>query len=163
MLIDVEELYKKYGPMVMRRCRMILKNEEQAKQAMQDVFVKILKNQHKLDAKYPSSLLYRIATNTCLNTLRDKKMNVSENSEELINRIPVQEQNEARLTNESILKGIFANEKESTRTIVYLFYVDGLSWEEISQTVGLSISGVRKRVRLFKKKIKPQKEVFYGN
>jgi RNA polymerase sigma-70 factor (ECF subfamily) len=163
MLIDIEELYKKYGSMVMRRCRTILKNEESALQAMQDVFVKVLRSGNRLDMRYPSSLLYRIATNTCLNILRDNRVEYLQSSKELINQIAIQETSEKRIIDQSITETIFAKEKESTRVIAYLFYVDGLSWQEIAQTVGLSVSGVRKRMRVFKEKMQKQKEVYCGN
>ena len=45
MAIDVEAVYRKYGPMVMRRCRQLLKDEHKALDAMQDTFVKLLQYQ----------------------------------------------------------------------------------------------------------------------
>jgi RNA polymerase sigma-70 factor (ECF subfamily) len=68
--VDVEDFYRRYGPMVQRRCRQLLKDEEAAMDAAQEVFVKVLVHQERLGAQAPSSLLYRIATNTCLNRLR---------------------------------------------------------------------------------------------
>jgi len=65
--MNVEMLYQKYGAMVLRRCRRLLREEDHALDAMQDVFVRVLQRQDSLKATYPSSLLYRIATNVCLN------------------------------------------------------------------------------------------------
>ena len=76
MKIDVEAWYRKYGAMVLRRCRKLLKDEQLAVQAMQDVFVKLLDYQARLKDEYPSSLLYRMATNTCLNIIRDEKKEI---------------------------------------------------------------------------------------
>ena len=73
MDIDVEAIYRKYGPMVLRRCKFLLKNEQKALDAMQDTFVKLLRYQHKLHSKALSSLLYRIATNEALMFLRRQK------------------------------------------------------------------------------------------
>ena len=42
MAIDVEAAYRRYGPMVLRRCRQMLRDEQQATDAMQDVFVQLL-------------------------------------------------------------------------------------------------------------------------
>src|SRR5438045_11744 len=53
--------------MVLRRCRKLLRDEARAVDAMHDVFVLMLRNQH-LDGG--SSLLFRLATNVCLNQLR---------------------------------------------------------------------------------------------
>jgi DNA-directed RNA polymerase specialized sigma24 family protein len=41
--INVEALYRKYAPMVLRRCRSILRDEDAAQDAMQDVFVQLLR------------------------------------------------------------------------------------------------------------------------
>ena len=69
-VIDAEALYRRYSPMVLRRCRFLLRDEEQASDAMQDVFVQLLRKQEQLHGRYPSSLLYRMATNHSLNLLR---------------------------------------------------------------------------------------------
>ena len=71
--MDVEDLYRRYGPMIMRRCRQLLSDEEQALDATQDVFVQVLQHRRRLEDTYPSILLYRIATNLCLNRIRDRK------------------------------------------------------------------------------------------
>ena len=73
MAIDVEHAYRRYGPMVLRRCRQMLKDEQLATDAMQDVFVQLLRNQARLEDRGMSSLLYRIATNTCLNKIRSQQ------------------------------------------------------------------------------------------
>ena len=76
MAIDVAAWYEKYGPMVIRRCRQILGNGEDALDAVQDVFVNLLKGEEKLDDRFPSSLLYTMATNVCLNRLRKGKREI---------------------------------------------------------------------------------------
>jgi DNA-directed RNA polymerase specialized sigma24 family protein len=37
LTVDVEALYRSYGPMVLRRCRQLLSDEENAAEAMQEV------------------------------------------------------------------------------------------------------------------------------
>ena len=69
----VEALYRRYGPMVLRRCRSLLRDEEDALDVMQDVFVNVARNAERLRGEYPSSLLYRIATNLSLNRIRDRR------------------------------------------------------------------------------------------
>ena len=41
--LNIESLYRKYGPMVLRRCRSLLLDEEQALDAMQETFVKLIR------------------------------------------------------------------------------------------------------------------------
>jgi RNA polymerase sigma factor (sigma-70 family) len=93
--IDVEQLYRRYAPMVLRRCRRLLQNEEQAVDAMQDVFVRLLAHRERLHGSYPSSLLYRMATNVCLNIIRDQKSRKTDANEELLARIACCDEQEA--------------------------------------------------------------------
>ena len=70
MGLDVEAHYLRYGPMVLRRCRALLRNEARAEEAMHDVFVSVLRFETQLSDEAPGALLMRIATNVCLNRLR---------------------------------------------------------------------------------------------
>ena len=82
--MDIDQLYRQYGPMVMRRCRQLLRDEDQALDATQDVFVRLIERRDHLRADYPSSLLYRIATNICLNRIRDAKNRKTSTDQKLL-------------------------------------------------------------------------------
>ncbi|MDC7232602.1 MAG: sigma-70 family RNA polymerase sigma factor [Spirochaetales bacterium] len=141
----MEELYTKYGPMVLRRCRSLLKDEESALDAMQDVFVKVLNKQDSLKDKYPSSLLYTIATNHCLNIIRREKRMTT--GDEILDRIVSAEILEEQAVNRMFLDQLFSSQKASTRTIAVLHYRDGLTLEETAEMTSMSVSGVRRRLR----------------
>jgi RNA polymerase sigma factor (sigma-70 family) len=157
--IDVEQLYLRYGPMVLRRCRQLLKNEENAVDAMQEVFVRLLTHQESLHGQYPSSLLYRIATNICLNLIRDRKAQRIEESEDLLGRIAHFDEQETRTLAGVILDRMFHHEPASTREIAVSHYVDGLTYPEVAREFRMSASGVRKRLRDFRARaVKAQEE-----
>jgi len=59
--------------MVLRRCRHLLRNDAQAQDAMQDVFVALLRHQDRLQDEAPAALMLRVATNVCLNRLRSNR------------------------------------------------------------------------------------------
>jgi RNA polymerase sigma-70 factor (ECF subfamily) len=59
---------------------------------------------------------------------------------------------EDRSVARAFLDDLFSREQESTRTIAVLHYVDNLTLEETAAEVGLSVSGVRKRLRTLKKR-----------
>jgi len=145
--MDVEDLYRRYGPMVIRRCRQLLRNEDEALDVTQDVFVKLLQRRDRLRADYPSSLLYRIATNLCLNRIRDNRRRPETPGDEFLLRIADLEDVEPRLEARSVLNRLFGRHQESTRTIAVLHFQDGMTLEEAAREVGLSVSGVRKRLR----------------
>jgi RNA polymerase sigma-70 factor (ECF subfamily) len=152
MSIDVESCYRKYGPMVLRRCRSLLKDEEQALDSMREVFVKLLENSGRLTADYPSSLLFTMATNICLNRIRYDKRRYGA-SDELLQAIAVYDDTHERLALGETLDSIFGKEPPSTREMAVMHYVDGLTLQEVSMAVGLSVSGVRKRLRTLKEKV----------
>jgi len=133
--------------MVLRRCRRLLGNEDEALDACQDVFVRVLEHRARLDARYPSSLLYRIATNVCLNRLRDSRREPLTRDEAILAEIARAEEpggaSDARL----MLARLFGRHPESTRTMAVLHYVDGLTLEEVAAETDMSVSGVRKRLR----------------
>lgn len=150
--IDVEAYYRRYGPMVLRRCRFLLRDEDRALDALHDVFVQLLRAAHAgaLDAAAPSSLLHRIATNVCLNRLRTQKRkpeDAGDATEALLLRIACAEDTGARVEARAVLDRLFGRVPESTRTMAVLHLVDGMTLEETAREVGLSVSGVRKRLR----------------
>jgi len=160
MAINVEKFYTQYGPMVLRRCRYILKDEESALDAMQDVFVQIIKKQEKLNNIAPSSLLYTMATNICLNKIRSIKSKKESSDDSIIKQIASRDDVEGQIIMKGLLDKIFTNEKTSTRTIAVLHYVDKLTLEETADFVGLSVSGVRKRLRKLHKNGLPLMEAW---
>ena len=145
--MNVEELYRKYGPMVLRRCRQLLRDENEGLDAMQDVFVQVIKHQKRLKMTHPSSLLYRIATNQCLNRIRDRGRRASLPGDEFLERVASAEDVGGTVESRSVLDRLFGRQPESTRTIAVLHYRDGMTLQEVADEVGMSMSGVRKRLR----------------
>jgi RNA polymerase sigma factor (sigma-70 family) len=158
-VVDVEALYRKYGPMVLRRCRRLLGDEERARDAMQESFVRLLRRKESLTEEAPSSLLYCIATNVCLNAIRSGKRRPERQDGELIDRIAGSDDVEALGQAKALIDGIFEREAPSTRTMAVLHYVDGLTLEETAARVGLSVSGLRKRLEGLRRRARPFLEV----
>jgi len=143
---EIADLFDRYGPMVLRRCRRMLRDEAQAEDAAQDVFVQFIRNRDRLTSEYPSSLLYRIATNLCLNLIRDRAGH-ARNAEAWLREVADMEDPVPRLEARSILGKLFGRHQESTRTMAVLHLLDGMTLEEVASETGLSVSGVRKRLR----------------
>jgi len=154
MSLDVEGLYRRYGPMVLRRCRWMLRDESWARDAMQDVFVQLLRRQDVLAVDHPSSLLHRISTNICLNLLRSRKRRAEDADDDLLMRIASAEDHGRRIEAMSVLDRLFGREKESTRTIAVMHLLDGYTLEEVARETGLSVSGVRKRLRTLRERVR---------
>jgi len=133
--------------MVLRRCRRLLGDEDRALDAMQEVFVRVIRSSRSLRPEYPSSLLYRIATNVCLNMIRDDARRRKAADEDLMTRIAHAGSDGARFELSEALDRLFRRHAPSTREIAVMRYLDGMSLEEVARECGLSVSGVRRRLR----------------
>jgi len=159
--INLEEYYMRYGPMVLRRCRQLLRDEEKARDAAQEVFAKLLISRKQLKNRYPSSLLFRISTNTCLTMIRDQRNRLLLNSEDALAGIAAYDESEKKMVMQDILKKIFRKEKSSTREMAVMHFVDGMTLQEVAAEIGLSVSGVRRRIREFLSRAKTKREIYY--
>jgi RNA polymerase sigma-70 factor (ECF subfamily) len=154
MSVDIESLYRTHGPMVLRRCRRLLRDESKALDAMHDVFVELLRRENRLDARAPAGLLLTTATNVCLNRLRSERRRPEDPDEDLLARIAsLNDDTETVSLARRTLDRIFGDQPSSTRLIAVLLYVDRLTLEETAAEVGMSVSGVRKRLRTLKERL----------
>ena len=112
---DVENLYQRYSRLVLQRCRGLLKDEDLAADAMQDTFVKVLCHSATLNLRYPSGLLYRIATNTCLNALRESRRKFAICATPFLDTLVGTETTEERVVQGWELERVFLGVCESTR------------------------------------------------
>ena len=158
MAVDVESLYRRFGPMVYRRCHNLLRDADAARDATQDVFVQVLRRQATLDDTAPSSLLWRIATNVCLNRLRTRKRK-PEDAPTLLDAIAHADDLEADTGMRQLLVRVFDREPASTRAMAVMLHVDGMTLDEVAEAVGLSVSGVRKRLRALSARVASLPEV----
>jgi RNA polymerase sigma-70 factor (ECF subfamily) len=144
---DLEACYRRYGPLVFRRCLRLLRSEAQAEEAMQDVFLELVRRRAQLEDRGMSSYLFRSATHVCLNRLRTRRRHPEDDDDRVLNRIACDEQREGRSLAESVLAQLFGREPPSTRVMATLHYVDEMTLEEVAEACDMSVSGVRKRLR----------------
>jgi RNA polymerase sigma-70 factor (ECF subfamily) len=151
--LDIETLYLRYGPMVLRRCRAILRDPSAAEDAAQEVFVSALRFEGRLRDEAPGALLLRIATNLSLNRLRADRRRPEDADPDLAARIARADPGDAaesRAVARSVLAKLFGPGDPlaaSTRTLAFMHLVDGMTLAEVAREAGLSVSGVRKRLR----------------
>jgi len=145
----VDQLYRAYGPAVLRRARAILHDEEQARDVMQEAFIQAIEagDGFRGDAS-PMTWMYRITTNLCLNRIRDharRSRLLSENAKQ--DEVATEALPEDRLTLAAILRGV----PEHLWEIAVHHYVDRMSHEEIAGIIGTSRRTVGNRLEEFKR------------
>jgi RNA polymerase sigma-70 factor (ECF subfamily) len=138
--------------MVLRRCRALLRDGAKAQDALQDVFVALLRHQDRLQEEAPAALLLRVATNTCLNRLRTDRRHPEDADDERLMQIAASAEGDGdgRTLARDLLAKLFRADDPlaaSTQTIAVMHLVDGMTLEEVAREAGLSVSGVRKRLR----------------
>lgn len=126
--------------------------------AAQETFVKLLRYQERLTDAAPSSMLYTMATNVCLNMMRTAQRRPRGVGEQMLEVIASAEDVESAAIDRRTLEEVFQNERASTRTMAVMHYVDGMTLEEVAGHVGLSVSGVRKRLRQLKERTRALQE-----
>lgn len=137
----------------------MLKDEQAAYDAMQEVFLKVLTNQDRLTGMYPSALLYRIATNVCLNRIRDERKHDINKYLDILLNMSFFEKQGGNGPAKKLLEYVLEREKESTRKIAIMYFVEGMTIKEIAETTKLSVSGVHKQLKKLRRRIREKGEV----
>jgi RNA polymerase sigma-70 factor (ECF subfamily) len=155
--LDIEASYLRYGPMVLRRCRSLLRHPAKAEDAMQDVFVAVLRAEERttdrLHGEATGALLLRIATNVCLNRLRSERRRPEDAADALALEIAAADAGagaDALASARQLLARLFHADDPlaaSTGSLAVMHLVDGMTLEEVAHESGMSVSGVRKRLR----------------
>ncbi|MBI5525046.1 MAG: sigma-70 family RNA polymerase sigma factor [Deltaproteobacteria bacterium] len=147
---EIEGLYRRLGPFVYRRCLRLLRDPEKARDATQEVFVRVLKNcGHIRDEKGYLPYIYRIATNHCLNVIRDGRFETPAPPVEgpKTSTGPVQESS-ADL--ERILRAAETSLDRQCVEIAYMSIVDGMTQDEIADVLDLSRKTVGRKLGKFR-------------
>jgi RNA polymerase sigma-70 factor (ECF subfamily) len=139
--------------MVLRRCRKLLGDDQTARDAMHDVFVHVLTRADALEDRAPSSLLFRIATNVCLNRLRSRKRRPEDGDPDLLAEIAEATDPAARNAARAVLDALFRHEPDDTAAMAVMHLHDQMTLEEVAAEVGMSVSGVRKRLSKLRTKL----------
>jgi DNA-directed RNA polymerase specialized sigma24 family protein len=143
LAIDVERLYRRYGPVVFRRCHLLLRDEARAAEALRDVFVRWLRSSEGAEDEAPAPLLHRLATRVCLERLRSTRREPENATDALVLRIAAAPESEVR----GVWERLLGRPPVSGRELAVLHLVDGMTLEETAREVGLSVSAVRERLR----------------
>jgi RNA polymerase sigma-70 factor (ECF subfamily) len=144
---EIEDIYRRYGGMVRRRCLSILHNEDDAQDASQEVFIRAMRSIASFRGQAsPATWLYRIATNICLNRIRDSKNRDRLDKEALVE--PEPHQPVETWSRDFVMQVMIGFDEKIRETMMYAV-VEEMTYREISEVMGCSVSLVRKRIVKF--------------
>ena len=161
-------LLERYTLLLLGVCMKYLKNEEEAKDAVQQVFLKVLTELSKYRVDYFKSWLYMVAKNHCLMKLRGTS---GKELRELKDQIATEEEhnNQQLAANEKtydLLETSIEELSKEQRDCVILFYLQKNSYQQISEKTGYNPMQVKSYIQngkrnlklLLEKKLKEEKE-----
>ncbi|TNF38405.1 MAG: sigma-70 family RNA polymerase sigma factor [Deltaproteobacteria bacterium] len=143
--IDVEALYRRFGPAVLRRVRRFVP-EAEAEETVHEVFLKVLERlaSFRADAS-PATWLYRLTTNHCLNRARDDARR-----RELLaaHGAPTWQEREAAAPDVRVfLDELWRSLDPELAEIGVFYFLDGLTTAEIARVVGVSDRTIAARIK----------------
>jgi len=160
-----EKLVLEYEKSVYNIALRMTGNSEDASDMTQEAFIKAYNSLQSFrgDSKF-SVWLYRIATNVCLDFLRSRSrkptvsLSVEDNEGEEV-QLDVADESQSpellldrQMTRESVRRGLETLSPEY-RQILLLREIRGLSYDEISQALGLEVGTVKSRIFRARKKL----------
>ena len=143
-------LLERYTLLLLGVCMKYLKNEELARDSVQQIFLKAITELQKYRVEYFKSWIYMVAKNHCLMQLRDKP---GKNTIEVKDSIPAETDEtdkESLLLNEKTYEYMGEALKElnaEQQLCVTLFYMEKKSYQQITEQTGYSMMQVKSHIQ----------------
>ena len=150
-------LYHRYAPKVFGKCISILKDYDEAKDAVQDIFVKIMTNLANFGERAQfSTWVYSITYNYCIDIIRKKKKEKTLFTDD-IERAPdvaAEEVPDEFLLEMEVkhLKSVLEILPPGDRMILLMKYQDDMSIRDISEVLDKTESAVKMKIKRAKHK-----------
>ncbi len=156
-----ETLVRLYMAQLLRVARRFLKNEEDARDAVQDAFISAFRSIQKFEAgAKPSTWLHRIVVNSALMRLRTKRRHPEEDLDELLPRFAadghqVKETVDWSMSAEEMVQQAEMRElvrklidqlPDSYRVVLLMRDIEEMSTEETAAALGITATAVKVRL-----------------
>ena len=160
-------LLERYTLLLLGVCMKYLKNEDDAKDSVQQIFLKVIQELHKYKVEYFKSWVYMVAKNYCLMKLRDKHGKIPvEINDKLITAPEEETDRQMLLQSDQVLEVMEEALKElnpEQKQCVTLFYLQKKSYQEVSDVTGFSMLQVKSYIQNGKRNLKILIEKKAGN
>ena len=149
-------LLQRYTLLLLGVCMKYLKDESEARDCVQQIFLKVLTEVPKYKIEYFKSWLYMVAKNHCLMRLRDKG---SKSVKELTDQNMVQQETDGQelLQNEKtydLLEVSIQELNQEQKICVEQFYLQKKSYQQIAETTGFNLMQVKSYIQNGKRNLK---------
>jgi RNA polymerase sigma-70 factor (ECF subfamily) len=135
-----------------------LKNEDDAKDSVQQIFLKVIQELHKYKVEYFKSWLYMVAKNHCLMKLRDRQGKTAAEINERTMSAPAEETDRQAMAQNDlaldVMEEAIGELNPEQRQCVTLFYLQKKSYQEITEMTGYSMLQVKSYIQNGKRNLK---------
>ena len=155
-------LYKRYSHLVLGLSLKYLKDEDEAKDAVMQIFEKLLSDLLKFNIEYFKSWLYSFSKNHCLMIIRTKQSKLKKEIDLQVHADSFMETESSSHPNTVIEKEIQYTKlekaieelNEDQRKCIKLFYIKERSYNEIADETGYTINEVKSFIQNGKRNLK---------
>lgn len=159
-------LMQRYSMLLFGVCMKYVKNEEEAKDCVQQIFFKVINELHKYKVEYFKSWLYMVAKNHCLMKLRDKGKHTTEINEQVM-AAPLDVMDKAALEEKDRTLELMAvalkELNHEQQLCVTLFYLEKKSYQQIADSTGFNMMQVKSHIQNGKRNLKLQMDRIQKN
>jgi RNA polymerase sigma factor (sigma-70 family) len=150
-------LLQRYTLLLLGVCMKYLKNEEEAKDSVQQVFLKAIQELHKYRVEFFKSWLYMVAKNHCLMKLRERQGKIPAELDS--QAIPAPEETDKKKMEETdhtldLMENALQELNKEQQQCVTLFYLQKKSYSQISESTGFSLLQVKSYIQNGKRNLK---------
>jgi len=155
-------LFKRYKHLVYGVCMKYLKDEDESKDAVMQIFEKLISDLKKHNIEYFKAWLHTVSKNHCLMLIRKNKSKYRESIDGTEVSLEVVEMNsllhpENSLEKESSLQHLesaIRELNEEQRKCVELFYLEEKSYQQVSELTGYNMLQVKSFIQNGKRNLK---------
>lgn len=150
-------LLQRYTMLLLGVCMKYLKNEEDAKDSVQQVFLKAINELHKYKVDYFKSWIYMVAKNHCLMKLRDKGKYTAEINEQIMTTPDETTDKNNYIEKDRALTDMaqaLTQLNKEQQLCVTLFYLEKKSYQEIVAQTSFSLLQVKSHIQNGKRNLK---------
>lgn len=157
-------LFDRYAILLLGLCMKYLKNEEDARDSVQQIFLKVLSDIHKHDVIFFKAWIYQVARNHCLMQLRHHK-DLELNESHMPGAAEL-EDNSAHVQKDMMIENMqtaldMLNSEQ--KNCVQLFYLEKKSYQEITDITGYTLLQVKSYIQNGKRNLKLLLEKYSKN
>jgi RNA polymerase sigma factor (sigma-70 family) len=150
-------LLQRYTLLLLGVCMKYVKQEEEAKDCVQQIFVKVITELPKYKVAYFKSWIYTIARNHCLMKLRDRHGSPTVVTESMLAAWDEDTGKSKHLEKDKLLEimtGALEELGKEQKLCVILFYLEKRSYQEIVENTGFTLMQVKSHIQNGKRNLK---------